>query len=151
MSDNRIVPPAKAGEESVDIRALARQVEQLMAPSREIDCAIFKFLNPKYSSPNWRIYLDGLRHDGDGSDIRTPPYPKLPYYTRSFEAAMTLVPKRFAGNWDMRLRNNDAYRVELYEPSHEIQGRGRSLACALLAASLRAISETLSSSQSEGT
>ena len=156
MSEDKIVPPAKAGEESVapivsereKFVALIKMIKLSQKPSRDVDASIYELI-----SPNDRVYRT---KDDEGNVVgchaATPDHihTYIPAYTRNVDDAMSLVPDRFR-DWNIRRRNGTAHRVELCEPSHEVEGCGRSLAHAFITASLSAIAEKLPSSQSEGT
>ena len=63
---------------------------------------------------------------------------RLPRYTTSLDAALTLVPAAFADNWDLRIRNGDSCHAEVYMPSYQQDGLARTPALAFCIAALRA-------------
>lgn len=104
--------------------ALAKECEAAAGPERALDAWIAEALGLGYQVA-W-----GHRRG-------------LPPFTGSLDATLTLILPRIK-DWNILLRKEWAYSVELCVPSHEVQGRGRTLALALCAAALRAIAEETS-------
>jgi hypothetical protein len=77
-----------------DLESLIRLLESAAEPSRALDFEIFRYLNPQYAGAEWQPYANGLRHVNDGSDMRCMPPPEAtpPNYTRSLDAAVSLIP-----------------------------------------------------------
>lgn len=108
---------------------LIARLETTKEGSRELDAAIDIYVTGGSSADLAYVLEDVERTLG----------PK--HYTTSLDAALTLVPKEYAGNWDLKWRNKASCRAELYRPSYQVDGLAATPALALCIASLRAREE----------
>jgi len=74
------------------LRSLIERVGEAKGPSRELDCAIFCAATAPESHPAWWTY-HGLRSKGLPKDPEGFAKRYAPEYTRSLDAALSLVPE----------------------------------------------------------
>lgn len=136
-----------------ELIALAKRVEKLDGPDREVDALIHRALNPD---------LQIMTHGGGyGQKATEPKYTRLaelemkdcpdaasliraPYYTKSMDAAMTLLPRDIR-SWSMVVSDN-LCTVALWHDGEGVAPHSCAVkpALALTAAALRALAEQVS-------
>lgn len=120
------------------MEALIKQLRLAEQGGRVLDCAIEEFLWPIYAGWKYVGWLDHIEYwvgpDGEREDCSAGEY------TTSIDAALSLVPAAYRGNWDIKYRNgpNGSCRAELYRPSYQVDALARTPALAVCMAAIRA-------------
>lgn len=119
-------PTSRAG-----LLALATRCEAANGPDRELDIAVQIAIGGHYATHH------GVPVECDSAGV------EVPRYSASLDAALSLAQPPGSPLWTWTVNGRESsdhsiYFAEITKPSSEYQGRGRTPALALTAASLRA-------------